>query len=52
MHFLALFLKAWLAIGTVTVFFLFWLCKRTAATVDGSTKFSPHRAELRDSRAA
>jgi hypothetical protein len=31
MHFLRLFFLAWLAFGTVTVFLLFWLCKRTAA---------------------
>src|ERR1700732_4869913 len=33
MHFLRLFLTAWLTLGTVTVFLLYWLCKRTAATV-------------------
>jgi hypothetical protein len=30
MHFLRFFLMAWLALGIITVFFLFWLCKRTA----------------------
>lgn len=30
MHFLRLFLTAWLALGIATVFLLFWLCKRTA----------------------
>jgi uncharacterized membrane protein YsdA (DUF1294 family) len=31
MHLLRLFFTAWLALGAVTVFLLFWLCKRTAA---------------------
>lgn len=30
MHLLRLFLAAWLALGIVSVFFLLWLCKRTA----------------------
>jgi hypothetical protein len=30
MHLLGLFLAAWLVLGIVTIFFLFWLCKRTA----------------------
>ena len=30
MHLLRLFLTAWLELGIVTMFFLFWLCKRTA----------------------
>jgi hypothetical protein len=30
MRFLRLFLTAWLELGIVTMFFLFWLCKRTA----------------------
>jgi hypothetical protein len=33
MHPLRLFFAAWLALGTATVFFLFWLCKRTAERI-------------------
>jgi hypothetical protein len=33
MHLLRLFLMAWLSLGIVSVFLLFWLCKRTAARV-------------------
>jgi hypothetical protein len=34
MHPLRLFFAAWLALGTATVFFLFWLCKRTAERIN------------------
>jgi hypothetical protein len=48
MHLIRLFLTAWLALGVVTAFLLFWLCKRTAAPVEDSNKFfSPQRAEMR-----
>jgi hypothetical protein len=33
MHLLRLFFTAWLALGAVTVFLLFWICMRTAAKV-------------------
>lgn len=33
MHLLRIFFVAWLELGIVTVFFLFWLCKRTAQRV-------------------
>ena len=33
MHLVRLFLTAWFELGTVTVFFLFWLCKRTAQRI-------------------
>jgi len=32
MHLLRLFLTAWLTLGIVSVFFLFWLCKRSVVT--------------------
>jgi len=41
MHFLRLFLVAWLAFGIVTVLFLFWLCKRTAERTS-----TPHKPVL------
>jgi hypothetical protein len=34
MHFLRLLLATWLEIGIVTVFFLFWLCKRTVSRIN------------------
>jgi hypothetical protein len=34
---------AWFAVGVVTVFFLFLLCKRTAAAVKEPSGFSSHR---------
>ena len=40
---------AWLSVGMLTVFFLFWLCKRTAATVSkepGELIFSLQRDDL------
>jgi hypothetical protein len=54
MHPLRLFLTAWLVLGTVTVSFLFWLCMRTAAKDEDSTKFLvSQRAEIgTDIRAA
>jgi hypothetical protein len=33
MQLLRLLFAAWLAVGTATVFFLFWLCKRTAGRI-------------------
>jgi hypothetical protein len=33
MHLLRLLFAAWLAVGAATVFFLFWLCKRTAGRI-------------------
>jgi hypothetical protein len=48
MYLFRLFLTAWLALGAVTAFLLFWLCKRTAAPVEDSNKFfSRQRAEVR-----
>jgi len=38
MHLLRLFLAAWLALGIFTVFFLFWLCKRTARRTNAIDK--------------
>jgi hypothetical protein len=54
MHWLQVFLLGWLSFGIGTVVFMFWLCKRTAATVgDNAGKeavklgsFSPRRAEF------
>jgi hypothetical protein len=43
MYLLRLFLMAWLAVGVVTVFFLFLLCKRTAAAVKDPGGFTSHR---------
>jgi hypothetical protein len=45
MHLLRLF-TTWFSLAIVTVSLLFWLCKRTAATVEDSDKwFSPQRPE-------
>jgi hypothetical protein len=33
MYLIRLFLMGWLSLGIVTVFFLYWLCRRTAATI-------------------
>jgi len=41
MHVLGLFLTAWLALGVVTILFLFWLCKRTAERTN-----TPHKPVL------
>ena len=49
MYLLRLFLTAWLALGIVTVFFLFWLCKRTAAVVKESDQPDVQVASLSDS---
>jgi hypothetical protein len=35
MYLTRLFLMGWLSLGIVTVFFLHWLCRRTAATIKG-----------------
>jgi hypothetical protein len=35
MYLIRLFLMGWLFLGIVTVFFLFWLCRRTTATIKG-----------------
>jgi hypothetical protein len=54
MHLLRLLLMAWLSLGLVSVLFLFWLCKRTAAMIGDPGKFFPsRRAEIQaDNRAA
>jgi hypothetical protein len=44
-----MFLLAWLSLGTVTLVFLFWLCKRTAAAVKDPIKLgslSPSEPEF------
>jgi hypothetical protein len=47
MHLLRLLLMAWLALGIGSLFYLFWLCERTAAKVkDLNESFSPQRAEI------
>jgi hypothetical protein len=49
MHWLQMFLLGWLTLGIATVVFLFWLCKRTASTVNYPAKpaaFPPQQAEL------
>ncbi len=49
MHWLRMFLLAWLSLGTVTLVFLFWLCKRTAAAVKDPIKLrslSPSEPEF------
>ncbi len=49
MHWVWMFLFIWLSLGVATVAFLFWLCKRTAANVNGPVKlgsFPPQRAEF------
>ena len=38
MHLLRMFFVAWLELGIVTLFFLFWLCKRTAKRVNTVSK--------------
>jgi len=38
MHLLRLFLTAWLSLGIVSVFFLFWLCKLTAQPTNAQDK--------------
>ena len=38
MHLLRLFLAAWLVLGILAVFFLFWLCRRTAKRVNALGK--------------
>ena len=35
MYLIRPFLMGWLSLGIVTVFFLFWLCRRTTATIKG-----------------
>jgi len=55
MYLLRLFLMAWLAVGVVTVFFLFVLCKRTAAAIKepgGFTSFSHRQTDLGAHRAS
>jgi hypothetical protein len=49
MHWLQICLLGWLSFGLTTVLFMFWLCKRTAATLNESVKtasVSPHLAEF------
>ena len=53
MHWVWMFLFGWLSLGFATVAFLFWLCKRTAATLNGPVKvgsLSPQRAEFAGSK--
>jgi hypothetical protein len=49
MHWLYMFLLVWLSLGIVITAFLFWLCQRTAATINRPAKSaspSPQLAEL------
>jgi hypothetical protein len=49
MHWLGMFLLAWLSLGTATLAFLFWLWRRTAAAVQNPVKLgslTPQRAEF------
>jgi hypothetical protein len=45
MHVLGLFLAAWIALSLATVFFLYWLCNRTATEVKepGSASRRPEK---------
>jgi hypothetical protein len=55
MYLLRLFLMAWLAVGAVTVFFLFLLCKRTAVAVKEPgeiTSFSHRQTDVGANRAS
>jgi hypothetical protein len=49
MHWLQTFILGWLLFGLTTVFFLFWLCKRTASAVEDpvkATAIPSQRSEL------
>lgn len=49
MHWLQMFLLAWLSVGMVTLIFLFWVLRRSAAAVKDPIKFSavpPQRTEF------
>jgi hypothetical protein len=49
MQLLRLLLMVWLALGIVSLCFLFWLCKRTDMTAKEPSKlisFSPQPAEV------
>jgi hypothetical protein len=49
MHWLQIFLLGWLSFGLTTVIFMFWLCKRTAASLADpvrTTAISPQRTEF------
>jgi hypothetical protein len=49
MHWLLAFVLGWLSFGLTTVFFLFWLCKRTASAVKdpaNAVSLPPQRAEF------
>jgi hypothetical protein len=49
MHWLQMFLLGWVSFGLTTVLFMFWLCKRTAASLNEPVKtasIAPHRAEF------
>jgi len=48
MHWVGMFLLVWISFGITTVAFLFWLCRRTAATINDPVKLSalPPRAEF------
>jgi hypothetical protein len=53
MHWVRMFLLVWFSLGMITVAFLFWLCKRTAATVNDPVKIGalpPQRAEFAGSK--
>jgi len=53
MHWVRMFLELWLSFGTVTVIFLFWLCRRTAGNVIDPVKVGslpPQRAEFAGSK--
>jgi hypothetical protein len=49
MHLLRLFLMTWVSVGIVAVFFLFWLCKRTAATAQEPGGLVSFSSQLTDS---
>jgi hypothetical protein len=46
MHLLRLFLMAWLSLGIVSVFLLFWLCKRTAARLKEPSELTSGAADV------
>ena len=47
MHLLRLILMAWFVLGIGSLFYLFWLCERTAAKVkDLNESFSPQQTRI------
>jgi hypothetical protein len=49
MHLLQVFLLGWFSVGLATVVFMFWLCKRTAASIKDpatASSLAPPRAEM------